>query len=317
MACMFLFSNALLDVTFHSRLLCKRDAQQYERMSGIAILGWVIPFFVLIMAYWILGLITEDIEQNPYSALVNGIAKVGNGFSKSIMIFHTLLWVLPFSGLIWIIGFLFGTTIKRQWRENWKNYAKPRSALIAIWLCSFLVVGFLPTSTPMGSPGWGNPLSTENTDAPLWPSSEQHIWVVDSSVIAITHQNIPAHLCPYGTGTYVSWVIETFKLDEHRVKQVVEKLPTASPDLFHLETVPSEGHHRYKSVDGSIDVDLIVSRRNVISEFPIDGIIVAEMITVYVPNWGGEMQMLTITQLYGNDDPWAESIVLEWLSIQN
>ena len=55
----------------------------------------------------------------------------------------------------------------------------------------------------------------------------------------------------------------------------------------------------------------------VISEFPIDGIIVAEMITVYVPNWGGEMQMLTITQLYRDDDPWAKSIVLEWLSIQN
>ena len=317
MACMFLFSNALLLATSHSRLLCKIDTQRYERMSAITILGWAIPFFVLIMAHWILGLITEETEQNPYSALVNGIARIGDGFSKSIMIFHTLLWVLPYSGLIWTVGFLVGTTAKKEWRLNWQIHAKPRSALIAIWLCSFLVVGFLPTSTPIGSPEWGDALSEENTDSPIWPSSEQHIWVVDTSVIAITHQNIPAHICPYGTGEHVSWIIETFKLDESRVKQVVERLPASSTELFNLETVPTEGYHKYKSVDGTVDLDLVVSRRNVISEFPVAGIKIAEMITVYVPKWGGEMQMLTVTQLDGNDDPWAESIVLEWLSVQN
>ena len=290
--------------------------QQLERMSGVAFLGWVIPFIVLVMGHWIIGLNTGKKEQDPYSAILNGISKIGNGFSKSIMVFHTLLWIMPYSGAIWIIGFLSGTVIKKDWRIYWKKFAKPRSILIAIWLSSFLIVGFLPTSSPTGSPEWGDALSKENEDAPFWPSSEQYIWVVDSSVIAITHQNIPAHICPYGTGEYISWVIETFELDEYRVKQVVERLPSTSSDLFHLETVPSEGKHRYKSVDGTIDQELIVSRRNVVSDFPIEGIIVAEMITTYRPTWGGEMQMLTITQLYGTEDPWAEEIVLEWLSIQ-
>ena len=286
-------------------------------MSGVALLGWIIPFIVLIMAHWILGLNVGEDEQNLSSALVNGISKIGKGFSKSIMIFHTLLWIAPISGLLWIVGFVTGSFARSEWRIKWKEHARPRSILVAVWLSSFLIVGFLPTSTPIGSPEWGDALSTENSEAPFWPSSEQYIWIVDSSVVAITHQTIPAHPCPIGTGEFISWVIETFELDEDRIKQIIEQLPQTPPDLFHLDTIPSEGNHRYKSVDGSIDVELVVSRRKVISEFPIDGIPVAEMITIYHPILGGEMQMLTVTQLYGTEDPWAEDVVLDWLSVQN
>ncbi len=62
----------------------------------------------------------------------------------------------------------------------------------------------------------------------------------------------------------------------------------------------------------------MVSKRQIITDFPFENTVVGELITAYQVDWGGELWVITVTQI-GNsnsNDPWAEEIILEWLEFR-
>ena len=173
-----------------------------------------------------------------------------------------------------------------------------------------------------GTPNeWGDPIIVDDERVSFWPSSSQNVWLLDRNldspaVVTVLHQRVPATFCPWLVDHSTSFIVETLHIDESRLEETAIRLGL-NPDDFRLEKINSESKHTYKNSEETINLSLVVSKRQIITDFPFENTVVGELITAYQVNWGGELQVITVTQI-GNsnsNDPWAEEIILEWLEL--
>ena len=283
----------------------------------LSLVAWIIPiFFTSILSFL---LITD--KKNNFKSRFDELREVlGKSLFDILLISHFLLWIVPLNGLLILFGFILPPqVINKKQRESWSLKYKPRSFFLGIWLVLILMSASIPVSNPDTPNEWDEPIIIDDERVSFWPASSQNVWLLDRNldspaVVTVLHQRVPATFCPWLVDYSTSLFIETLHIDESRLEETAIRLGL-NPDDFRLEKINSESQHRYKNSDQSIDVSLVVSKRKIITDFPFENTVVGELITAYQVDWGGELRVITITQI-GNsnsNDPWAEEIILEWL----
>ncbi len=199
-----------------------------------------------------------------------------------------------------------------MWPQRWSA----RSALVVAIVAGVLLSGFGGVSKPTGAAEWGAPLMTENEEAPPWPASEQHIWMDGSTIVVVNHVRLPGTLSAIGSASMVLWYLESSGTDEQRLKQAIEQLDGIGfrSEWFSLETTATGLTHDY---DGQ---DLPYTLKHI----EIDGNKIAEMVTVAMGVWGGEVYLLTIIKpidllsdfMPFESDPYASDYVIPWMEAQ-
>jgi hypothetical protein len=229
---------------------------------------------------------------------------------------QALLWVIPFG--IWGVfaGFtifsLAGATYVAEQRTEWKQRAKPRALALALLLSIHLIAGYMPTSEPIGAQEWGQPLLTESENSPAWPASAQHTWLLnDGTIVVVTHMQVPGTLNPWFVGEAVNGFSEVSGAKEARFQESVALMEGwIGEDAFRLQPIHTGVRHDYNGqsllyTHDEIVLDWFGTRSS------------GEMITVFRPTWGGEVQMLSVIKagsgpFVGN--PGAQTYALDWLA---
>jgi len=200
---------------------------------------------------------------------------------------------------------------------------KIRTAMVSTAIASLLLSGFIPVSQPLGPSAWGEPLLSDNPNAPFYPNSEQLVWVLtqpELAAVSITTVRTPWTANPFAGEMAIQFMIEVTGADKTRMHASIEGLNERSskvyinPDIFELVDIDSEDTHRYKR--GDIDQTMTVKRQQIVLDIELPLITLkAEVLTVMEADWGGEAMLLTIIRpgLSEIHDVWAEDIVLEWL----
>ena len=199
-------------------------------------------------------------------------------------------------------------------RSMWTTRWQARSAIVVAIVIGVILSGFGGVSKPVGADEWGVPLQTENPDAPAWPASEQHIWNEGGTILVVNHVRLPGTLSAIGSGSMALWHLESSGTDEERLRQAMEQLEGIglNADWFTLETIAYGQTHDYG------DETLPYTLKRV----EISGNKIAEMVTVAVGSWGGEVHLLTIIKpdipgsefLPFESDPYATQYVEPWLA---
>ena len=286
----------------------------------LSLVAWIIPiFFTLIVSFL---LITD--KKNTFKLRIKELREIlGKPLFDMLLISHFLLWVVPFNGLLILFGLILPSqVINKKQRESWSSNYKSRTFFLGIWLVLILMSASIPVSNPNTPNKWDEPIIIDDERVSIWPASSQNVWLLDRNldspaVVTVLHQRVPATFCPWLVDYSTSLIIETLHIDESRLEETAIRL-SLNPDDFRLEKINSESQHTYKNSDESIDVSLVVSKRKIITDFPFENTVVGELITAYQVDWGGELRVITITQI-GNsnsNDPWAEEIILEWLDLR-
>lgn len=277
---------------------------------GGALTVWLIPLVC------VLGIIGVEWKwKYPHFHIADFFK--ADPFNQGIAILCIAIALVPLGWWIALPAGTIGMGIRAIASEDsrmmWPTRWQARSAIVVAILMGAVFTGFGSVSDPVGAGEWGIPDQTENPDAPGWPASEQHIWGYDAAILVVNHVRLPGTLSPIGSGSMALWHLESSGTDEARLKQAIEELPDIglSADWFSLKTTASGQSHDY---DGQL---LPYTLKNVV----IGGNKFAEMVTVAVGVWGGEIHLLTIIKPFNpfdeflpfETDPYGEEYVLPWL----
>jgi len=277
---------------------------------GGALTVWLVPLVC------VLGIIGIEWKWKYPHFHVTDFFKA-DSFNQGIAILCIAIALVPLGWWIALPAGTIGMGIRaiasEDSRKMWPTRWQARSAIVVAIMIGSIFSGLGGVSKPVGATDWYI-LLTENPDAPNWPASEQHIWGDDEgAILVVNHVRLPGTLSPIGSGSMALWHLESSGTDEARLKQAIEEIPNIglNADWFSLETTASGLSHDY---DGQI---LPYTQKNVL----VSGYKVAEMITVAVGTWGGEIQILTIIKLHDSraefgafyTDPYGEEYVLPWL----
>ena len=274
---------------------------------------WLAPVPVLALAAW---LIVRQ-KEGGFSELSALIGKKWIIAFLSVLMIGT--WIIPWGA---IIPLLAGMLIL-HWVEFDEGSEKHRLIISSVAMIGIMIGGFVPTSIPSAPDSWGEPLLTENLNSPIYPNSEQHVWVLTSPEIAavsVTTIRTPWAMNPIGGETALLWLVDSTGADKERLRASIEALNEESsssfisPDLFELVDVESESTHRYKR--GDIDQNMCVKRQQIVMDIDLPLITLkAEVLSIVDSEWGGQTTVLTIIRpgITETHDIWAEDVVLEWL----
>lgn len=268
----------------------------------------------------------KDAENQTDSRLTERLSSAfGDSFGLAVLLSPIIAIVFIWGIIPAAIISLLASLRNEEKRQVWKDFAPQRSAVLASWLVILLATASLPTSTPNAVEKWGEPISKKNPDAPMWPASEQHMWLLTSPELAVvthTTTRIPGVFNPVGSATLTDILIDVTGADEKRLKAAVTRMGEEtilrgafSADDFDVVEIPSEGHHRYFSSELGIDTELVVSRSYITYDMLIPDSEVLQVVTIHRAEWGGVVHTLNVVRLPNSSgDVWAEDVVLEWLS---
>ncbi len=277
---------------------------------GGALAAWLIPLLC------VLGIIgTEWKWKYPQIHIADFFR--ADPFNQGICLLGIGILLVPLGWWIAIPAGAIGMGIRAIASEDsrlmWKTRWQARSILVVAIVAGVIISGFGGVSEPIGAAEWGTPLTTENPDAPNWPASEQHIWNEGAAILVVNHVRLPGTLSAIGSGSMVLWHLENSETDEARLKQAMEQLEEIgfNADWFTLETIAYGQSYDYSG--GTLPYTL--------KRVDLDGRKIAEMVTVAVGTWGGEIHLLTVIKpnipgaefLPFESDPYASQYVEPWL----
>jgi hypothetical protein len=277
---------------------------------GGTLAAWLIPLLC------VLGIIgTEWKWKYPQIHIADFFR--ADPFNQGICLLGIGILLVPLGWWIAIPAGAIGMGIRAIASEDsrlmWKTRWQARSILVVAIVAGVIISGFGGVSEPIGAAEWGTPLTTENPDAPNWPASEQHIWNEGAAILVVNHVRLPGTLSAIGSGSMVLWHLENSETDEARLKQAMEQLEEIgfNADWFTLETIAYGQSYDYSG--GTLPYTL--------KRVDLDGRKIAEMVTVAVGTWGGEIHLLTVIKpnipgaefLPFESDPYASQYVEPWL----
>lgn len=275
-----------------------------------SLLTWLAPFALILVWQW-----SQWQEKHPEVIFSDWLR--ADPYIAGLMACLLFLWLIPLG--IWmvlvsgsVISVIIATRSEQQRRE-WQQRSNARALAIVFVLIIHLLAGFVPASTPIGEEVWGPPLSEEQENAPPWPASEQYIWVLaDGAIVVETHLQVPGVLNPMMAPQGVKFVSDVSGAKEDRFQEAASLMDDwTGPNAFSLAPIHGGVVHDYG------DISLLYTHDDIMLD--LFGMHPSgEMITVWIPTWGGEMHLLTVIKM-GPDpflgNPGAESYVDEWLSV--
>ena len=241
-----------------------------------------------------------------------------------------LMWLIPY-GIILILPFSLILSIASPAARNaWKDHQQTRLVFISLFLVTLLFTSMLPVGQPRSPAEWGEPMFTENPNAPLFPASEQHTWLLasissplDAVIIQSMVLRVPYQYSPMYASTSMLQISSLFGLEQGRLEQAIllldERVSTnLDPDEMNLDPLLVESKHMYPTNAGQVELDVrVFDLRSLALGIDPKGGKVGHVVIVADSRWGGEVDMLVIvrpvTHSEIDTDPFAERYVGQWL----
>ena len=245
-----------------------------------------------------------------------------------------LIWIVPYGVLVIAPIGLILSVLSPAGRITWSQTKVPRT-MVCVFLISMIMLGSLsPVSQPKAPDSWGNPLLTENPNAPIWPASQQYTWLMapsvgelDLEIIQSISIRTPHQLGVFGAASSSLNLASLMGLEQSRLHQAIELLDDElsfvrlNPEEMALTPIPNQETHRYVSSTLGIDEDIVIRQyelRSLSIGSNEEGVKVGEVLCAATSTWGGELQVLVIIRPLGHpdltSDRYAEKLVLDWLS---
>jgi len=258
----------------------------------------------------------------------NAYGQYGLEFLMGCVIF---LWIVPYGILVILPLVLILSTISPAGRASWKEFGKIRAYAAVSMVVVLLMGGFVPTSEPKSPDEWGEPLFTENPNAPIYPAGKQYTWlmlpdegglnveIVQSLTIRTSHQFSKLSLASSTLN-----IADTFNMQQSRMDQAIQLLDeqivfNIDAEEMKLLAIEDKAKHTFQTATGDheLDIRLYDLRSLTLSSDP-NGIKVGEVFCAAKGSWGGEVNLLVIVRPIGHtgitQDRYAESLVSQWLS---
>jgi len=295
-------------------------------------IGVFVPTLLLVLAIVIVVAVERrKSEEDDIFDWRNGFGPLG---FEALVVTLVSMWFIP--GGILLIGpaMIFLSVLSPAGRLAWKEYKRPR-ILVSIFLITMVIAGgFTPVSTPISPSEWGQPLLTENPNAPFYPAGEQYTWLMlpepgdtDFEIVQSISLRLPYQYGPLGAESTAFLLASLLNMEQGRLNQAVELLDQKLPafrldvDEMKLEPMAVESTHRYFSSEDSVDRVVSVrlyELRSLSIGTNEEGVKVGEVLCLGTSNWGGELDVLVIIRPIGHsgfsNDRFAKSLAVDWLS---
>ena len=203
------------------------------------------------------------------------------------------LWIVPYGILVIIPLVLILSSISPAGRASWKKFGKIRTYAAVSMVVVLLMGGFVPTSEPKSPDEWGEPLFTENPNAPIYPAGKQYTWlmlpdegglnveIVQSLTIRTSHQFSKLSLASSTLN-----IADVFNMQQSRMDQAIELLDeqivfNIDPEEMKLLAIEDKAKHTFQTATGNheLDIRLYDLRSLTLSSNP-DGVKVGEVFCV-------------------------------------
>ena len=277
----------------------------------------------------------EEQANNEETPIIFNYREVFGPMGLEFLILSlVLIWIVPYGILVIAPIGLVLSALSPAGRIAWSKTKTPRMMVCVFLVCMIMLGSLAPISQPKSPDSWGNPLLTENPNAPIWPASQQYTWVMPPSsgelnleIIQSISIRTPHQLGIYGAASSSIDLATFLGLEQSRLHQAVELLDDELsfvrliPEEILLVPIPNQETHRYVSDTLEIDEEIVIRQyelRSLSIGASEDGVKVGEVLCAATSSWGGELQVIVIVRPLGHPDlttdRYAENYILEWLS---
>ena len=303
-------------------------------------LGGLLYFAGLVLAIFLVIYLqyrkfAEEQANNEETPIIFNYREVFGPMGLEFLILSlVLIWIVPYGILVIAPIGLVLSVLSPAGRITWSKTKTPRVMVCVFLVCMIMLGSLAPISQPKSPDSWGNPLLTENPNAPIWPASQQYTWVMPPSsgelnleIIQSISIRTPHQLGIYGAASSSIDLATFLGLEQSRLHQAVELLDDELsfvrliPEEILLVPIPNQETHRYVSDTLEIDEEIVIRQyelRSLSIGASEDGVKVGEVLCAATSSWGGELQVIVIVRPLGHPDlttdRYAENYILEWLS---
>jgi hypothetical protein len=248
-----------------------------------------------------------------------------------VITMFVLMWIVPYGALILLPLGIGITLASPAGRKDWQHHKQPRIVFLSVFVVLLLCTSMFPVQQPRASESWGQPLFTENPNAPAVPASEQYTWLIasfnaplDAVILQSMVIRTPYQYGQYHEATSMLQISSLFNLENSRLEQAIflldERVSTnLDPDEMNLDPLLVENKHKYPTDAGHVELDVrLYDLRSLALGLDPKGGKVGHVVIVADGRWGGEVDMLVIVRPITHSeietDPFGERFVAQWLA---
>ena len=241
-----------------------------------------------------------------------------------------LMWIMPYGLIIIIPSAIILSILSPAGRNSWRNYGKIRAYTIASMLLIVLISGFVPTSSPKSPEMWGDPLFTENPNAPPYPAGQQYTWLnlptdggLNVEIIQSLTIRTPHQFGKLSAASSTLAIADLFNMQQARLDQAIQLLDQQivfdiDEDEMKLLPIKDKQRHTYETGSKSVDLDIrMYELRSLTLNSDPNGFKVGEVFCAASPSWGGELDILVVVRPIGHtgliSDRYVESLAVPWI----
>ena len=278
----------------------------------------------------VLFLVVYILQRNKTEEPIEYRIAYGDKGLEMLIASVVLLWLIPWGVLVVLPIALALSALSPAGRKSWREFGKIRTYAIISMIVVLLVGGFAPTSSPRSPSDWGEPLFTENPNAPLYPSGQQYTWLMlptdgglNVEIIQSLSLRTPHQLGKFASASSTLTIADVFDMQQSRMIQAIQLLDEQivfdiDENEMLLSPVKDKKTHTYNAAGEKheLDIRLYELRSLTLSSDP-QGIKVGEVFCTAESSWGGELDILIVVRPIGhtglNTDRYAESLTVQWL----
>ena len=241
-----------------------------------------------------------------------------------------LLWFVPWGVILLLPIALSVSAVSPAGRQSWQRFSKIRSTSIACMMIVLLIGGFLPVSDPISPDAWGEPMFTENPNAPNYPSGQQYTWLMRPSegglnveIVQSLKLRTPHQFAKFGASSSTLTIADVFDMQESRLAQAIQLLDQQivfdiDEDAMKLVPIQVKNTHNYNPTGEQHELNIrLYELRSLTLSSDIDGVKVGEVFCAAKSSWGGELDILVVVRPVGHtglvDDRYAEGLTVQWI----
>ena len=242
-----------------------------------------------------------------------------------------LMWIIPYGLIIIIPSALILSILSPAGRNSWRDYGKIRAYTIASMLLIVLFSGFAPTSSPKSPEMWGEPLFSENPNAPIYPAGQQYTWLnlptdggLNVEIIQSLTIRTPHQFGKLSAASSALAIADLFDMQQARLDQAIQLLDQQivfdiDEDEMKLLPIKDKQRHTYDTGSKSFDLDIrTYELRSLTLNSDPNGFKVGEVFCAASPSWGGELDILVVVRPVGHtglsSDRYVEGLTAQWIS---
>ena len=241
-----------------------------------------------------------------------------------------MLWLIPWGVLIVLPSALTLSVLSPAGRESWHKFGKIRVYAIICMIVVLLIGGFVPTSNPRSPSEWGQPLFTENPNAPLYPAGQQYTWLMlpmdgglNVEIVQSLTLRTPHQFSKLASASSTLTIADIFDMQQSRLAQAVQLLDEQivfdiDEDEMLLSPIKDKKTHTYDTGEENLELDIrLYELRSLTLSSDPQGIKVGEVFCAAHSSWGGELDILVVVRPVGHtglaSDRYVEGLTVHWI----